>query len=66
MLFRTDDPEIDFLRDDARKERELEMLPKCSYCGEAIQDDNLFDIEGTIYCEEHAMELFRKDTADYV
>ena len=62
----TDDPHADFDRDDARKQEALDRLPKCSYCDEPIQDENLFDIEGTIYCEKHAFELFRKDTEDYV
>jgi hypothetical protein len=66
MLFRTDDPERDFLMDDARKEKELEKMPKCSHCGQPIQDDYLFDIDGELYCEEHAMELFRKDVTYYV
>jgi hypothetical protein len=66
MTFRSDNPERDFLRDDARKETELKKMPKCSYCKEHIQDGYLFDIEGELYCEEHAFELFRKDVADYV
>lgn len=65
-MCRTDNPERDFLRDDTRKETELEKMPKCSYCDEHIQDDYLFDIEGEIYCEKHAYELFRKHTEDYM
>ena len=66
MTFRSDNPERDQIRDDARKEAELKKMPKCSHCKEHIQDDYLFDIEGELYCEEHAHELFRKDTADYI
>lgn len=66
MPFRSDDPERDFQRDDARKERELEKMPKCSHCGQPIQDGYLWDIEGELYCEEHAFELFRKDITDYI
>lgn len=66
MPMRTDNPERDFLRHDARQEAELAKMPKCSHCNEPIQDDKLFDIEGELYCEEHAMELFRKDVMDYV
>ena len=66
MLFRTDDPERDFLRDDVRKETELEKMPVCSYCEEHIQGEWLFDIHGILYCEECAFDLFREDVADYV
>lgn len=66
VCFRTDDPVKDAERNEARKEAELERLPRCSYCNQPIQDGYLFDIEGELYCEEHAMELFRKDVADYV
>lgn len=65
-MCRTDNPERDQIKDDARKEAELKKMPKCSHCNEHIQDDYLFDIEGELYCEEHAFELFRKDTADYI
>lgn len=50
--------------DDAM-EAELEKLPVCSHCGEPIQDDYYFEIDGEIYCEEHMVELFRKDTDSY-
>jgi hypothetical protein len=66
MFFRTDDPVKDQMRHDTEQEAELQKMPKCSHCGERIQGGYLFDIEGELYCEEHAYELFRKDTADYV
>ena len=66
MTFRSDNPERDQIRYDAEQETELEKMPKCSYCNEHIQDGYLFDIEGELYCEEHAFELFRKDTANYI
>ena len=66
VFFRTDDPARDAERNDAEKEEELKKMPKCSHDNQPIQDGYLFDIEGELYCEEHAYELFRKDTADYV
>ena len=66
MCYRTDDPAKDAERNERRKDAELEKMPKCSHDNEPIQDGYLFDIDGELYCEEHAMELFRKDTADYV
>ncbi len=38
--------------DDARKERWLESLPICSECGEPIQDDMLYDFDGTLICQD--------------
>lgn len=66
VFYRTDDPVKDAERNEERKEAELQKMPKCSYCKEHIQDGYLFDIEGELYCEECAYELFRKDTADYI
>lgn len=50
---------------DREQEARLERLPKCKYCGQPIQDDHYFEIDDEIYCEEHMIELFRKDTNDY-
>lgn len=66
VFHRTDDPVADFERYDAEQEAELEKMPVCTNCLERIQDGYLFDIEGELYCEECAYELFRKDTADYI
>lgn len=62
----TDNPVADADRYGAEQQAELDMLPKCSYCNEPIQEEKLFDIEGELYCEEHAFELFRKNTEDYI
>ena len=66
MAFRTDNPERDFLRDDARKEAELAKMPKCEHCESPIQDDYLCDIDGTIYCMECFSENFIKASEDYI
>ncbi len=67
MSFRSDDPERDFQRDDARKEREIKMLPVCCECREIIDGGYLFDLgDGEVYCEQCAFDLFRKDTVNYV
>ena len=64
----TDDPYRDFDRDDARKQEALEKCPVCCRCGDEgyIQDDYYYLIEGEIYCYDHMVENFRKDTEDYV
>jgi formylmethanofuran dehydrogenase subunit E len=48
----TDDPVADFERWDAKKQKEVEALPKCDECGEHIQEECYYDIEGNVYCEE--------------
>ena len=62
----TDDPIADaeaYLDEQAKYE---ERFPVCTICGEHILDDNLYDIEGEIYCEECLKECFLKDTEDYI
>lgn len=49
-----------------RQEAWLRKRPVCCYCGEHIQDEKLFDIEGELYHEECLVENFRKDTEDYI
>ena len=48
------------------QEKALEKLPECDYCGEAIQDDFYFDINGDIVCEECLKKEFRKRVEDYI
>ena len=62
----TGNPIADFHRHDSEQESQLEKLPKCDYGGEAIQDDNYYDIDGYILCEEHMNELYRKRTEDFI
>lgn len=49
-----------------QQERQLAYLPKCDRCREPIQDEHCFDIYGDIYCEECAMQLFRRDIEDFI
>lgn len=50
---------------EAAQERLLERLPKCRCCGEPIQDDHYFYIEGVIHCEDCMNEKFRRHVEDY-
>jgi formylmethanofuran dehydrogenase subunit E len=47
----TDDPLFDFHRRDQEEIEWLNSLPKCSECGEPIQDDCHYNIHGKIYCQ---------------
>lgn len=66
MWFRTDDPVSDFDNYDAECEEELERLPMCEACGERIQDDYLYDIDGYILCEECMNDIYRHSTENYM
>ena len=56
----TDDPVRDFECRDREQQEWLDRLPKCEHCGEPIQDDEYYEIEGVNlhldclrdYCDE--------------
>lgn len=50
MFYRTDDPLADFDRWDAEQQAALNKLPKCAECGEPIQDDCYYEINGECVC----------------
>ena len=64
MIF-TDDPISDFERHDAEQQAQLDKLPLCEYCGEHIQSDYYFEIEGVIICEDCLNDNFRKDIEEW-
>ena len=51
---------------DMEQERQLEKLPICEYCSQPIQEEHLWDIEGTLYHDKCAALQFRKLVDDYV
>ena len=61
----TDDPLADFHQDDARQQKALDRLPKCSICDKPIQDEHFYEINGDNICLE-CLEDFERDTDDYV
>ena len=60
-FFRSDDPGMDFDRWEAHQERQLARLPKCGICGEPIQDDHFYLINGDNVCPDCLENEFRKD-----
>ncbi len=56
-MYYTNDPVADFLRHDAEQEAELQKLPKCKECGEPIQTDYAYGINGKYICE-HCLEAY--------
>lgn len=61
----TDDPLRDFHNHDAEQERQLERLPKCSRCGNPIQQDNVVCIGGRLYCDS-CIEDFTHDIEEFM
>lgn len=49
-----------------RQQQDLAKRPVCCYCQEHIQDEELFDIEGELYCKQCLVNNFRKNTEDYI
>lgn len=56
----TDDPYDDFRRHDAERSRRLASLPECVECGEPIQDDEAYYINGEWVCEA-CVETYRRE-----
>ena len=65
-MFFTDDPVADFHRHDREQEAWLKKLPICDLCGEHIQSEQLFDIEGDLYCEDCGESLFKRNAENYI
>ena len=55
----TGDPYADYLAHERDQERWLEKLPRCSECGEPIQDEFAYYINDEYICEE-CLEQYKK------
>ena len=64
MAFRTGDPLDDFNRLDMQQAMLEARLPICDKCGERIHDEEYYDIDGEILCEDCLKEKYRFYTAD--
>ena len=65
-MFYSYDPVLDAERWIASQEKRKARLPICERCGEHIQDENLWDIDGVLYCPECAKEEFERQTENYI
>ncbi len=50
---------------DAEMEADLMTFPVCAECGEPIQTEYLFEIDGELICED-CMSEHRRCAADYI
>lgn len=64
-MFYSDDPVADFLRHDAECDREMDRLPRCSYCNEPIQEDFCYEINDELICEDCLVSNHRRTVDDY-
>lgn len=65
-MYYTDDPLADFDYYDAKEIERLSKLPTCEWCGEPIQDDYCYEINGEIICEECLNDNHRRFTNDLI
>lgn len=65
MLY-TDNPVRDAMNYDMERQKELDSLPKCDICGQPIQDEDLYDLDGTLVCEECLNREYKKPVDDYI
>ena len=63
--FRTGDPESDFMRQDMERAMYEARLPVCDCCGEIIHDDDYYEIDNEILCEECMKDKYMKSTEDF-
>lgn len=55
----SDDPVRDAELHMEEQQAWLDSRPKCEYCGEPIQDDEAYEIEGVLVCENCVMDFVR-------
>lgn len=64
-MYFTDEPAVDAERYAEKQQRALGWLPTCNVCGRHIQEDYLFDVDGSIFCEQCMEKLFKKEVDGY-
>lgn len=62
----TDNPLLDFAAYDRQQNIALDKRPVCCFCGDPIQDDFCYEINGEYYCEDCLDMHFRKAVDDLV
>lgn len=65
-MYYTDNPIADYDRYDAEQERKLSRLPTCAECGNKIQDEECYEINGELICPECLKDNYRRWTEDFI
>jgi formylmethanofuran dehydrogenase subunit E len=55
-----------FKRHEAKRQAELDKLPKCSECGEPIQSETCYEIDGGLVCEDCLENNHKKFVEDLI
>ena len=63
-MSRIGDPLDDFFRHDWEQTRRLSSRPECSECGEHIQDETAYYINGEWICE-NCMDTYKRYVDDF-
>ena len=62
----TGDPHADYAAHEREQEAWLDKLPRCSECGEPIQDEYAFLINDIWICESCLDREYKKSIDDYI
>jgi formylmethanofuran dehydrogenase subunit E len=54
-----------FCHHEAEQEKALSKLPECSECGEKIQEDDCYEFNGELFCND-CMDSHRVNTENYI
>lgn len=65
-MFYSDDPARDFDRWDQELERRRARRPECSHCGERIQDEEAYYINGEFICPKCMENEFKVLVENYI
>jgi formylmethanofuran dehydrogenase subunit E len=63
-MYYTDNPVADFDRYDREETKRLSRLPVCAECGEPIQDEICYEINGEFICPECLDDNHKRWTED--
>ena len=55
-----------FYQHEREQQRWLDSRPVCTECGEPIQSEYLFDMDGTLICPECIVRYYRQETEEYI
>ena len=66
MYIITDDPIRDFDRYDALMADREAKLPQCEDCGEPINDDLYYEVDGEFLCEKCMHDRYARSTEDWL
>ena len=55
-----------FCEHETQQENMLSRMPQCCECGEHIQEEHLFDVNGDLFCFDCMKANFERETEEYM